>query len=208
MSITGQGSPGLTRGMISPVHCLSYKLQFSRNLFHPMTRQGHSSNKWLLRCAILLINVLRSFLNLSNFVTPRPGKHLRFSYDCFSVLKKKTIWWVPRLCSCRHEVYKCARRHDIEEKWATGKQENHKPNPQTLKEDKPEKKTKSGRGGNGGHRKPNDHEDPDANTWGPAQKGEGRLCRDNYRCCKCRKNPGAIPTTPPVPYVRQDVSRC
>lgn len=91
------------------------------------------------------------------------------------------------------DVYKCARKHEIAEKWASGKQESNKqssPNTNTEKNEK----LRSSRPGNSG--KPNTGKDHNAESWGPAQKGEGRLYRDNDRCCKCGKKPWSDPNHP------------
>lgn len=93
------------------------------------------------------------------------------------------------------EVYKCARKHEIAEKWATGKQDKpqHTPVPNEGKK----YKGKPAITGNGINDKSKGTvKDPNAANWGPAQKGEGRLYRDNDRCCKCGKKPWSDPSHP------------
>lgn len=49
----------------------------------------------------------------------------------------------------------------------------------------------------------NKDKDPDAVSWGPAKKGEGRLYRSSDRCCICGKKPFSDPNHP----CRKDIEK-
>lgn len=96
------------------------------------------------------------------------------------------------------DVYKCARKHEIAEKWATGKQDGHEKSDRAPSNaDKTPKSTRAAPYGTnnskGASSKTTSAKDPEALTWGPAQKGEGRLYRTHDRCCKCGKKPWSDP---------------
>jgi len=91
------------------------------------------------------------------------------------------------------DVYRCARKHEIAEKWASGKQENTKPHNNGSSSDN---KVKADKNRVNNKDKSRTQKDLKAECWGPALKGEGRMYREDDRCCKCGKKPWSDPTHP------------
>lgn len=93
-----------------------------------------------------------------------------------------------------NDVYACARKHDIAEKWSNGTHEKSK-------------KTSSTKKSTANYSQASAAEarvlDPKSDCWGHAQKGEGRTYRDNDRCCKCGKGPWSDPNHPCRPETLQ-----
>lgn len=83
------------------------------------------------------------------------------------------------------EVFKCARKFEMAENWATGKQDY----PTEKKQSKFLGKQTVPHNASLKDKKSTRTLDDSEPSWGPAQKGEGKIYREKDRCCKCGKTP-------------------
>lgn len=97
------------------------------------------------------------------------------------------------------DVYKVVGEHEIAEKWITSKQESHKNDTFSLARSENNENSRpaakhSDRDANGlNKRSETFSSDSKSVCWGPAQKSQERLYRNNDHCCKCGLKPWSDP---------------
>lgn len=126
------------------------------------------------------IEDFRELVEICN--TPIREAYAFFFMSLPQYLKGKMAEEFPESDPCNmYEVFKCARKYEIAEKWASGSQNTKKEN----NKQGPEKEAvhKDSNAMKGDRRVLKD----EAESWGPAQKGEGRFFIKKDRCCKCGK---------------------